>query len=374
MKYMKATKVTHRNETRIRVDFPYNQEMVSKLKQIPDARWSKTMGAWHIPYIKKAFELLKILFPEMTSPLTPSPSGEGNMERGEISPPVMTSRDLSLPDAPRLIKKSTQTEPIGARPNIVPRFQTISIEITEKQIIIKLPKNEMDIQFIRSFKYARWNNSQFYWTVPNFGKNVDKLKSYFGNRDVEITEHEHTAQINTEQPTFSRDEFLVINNSNRILKLYFSYDKNLSLQLKQIPYCMWNGDKRCWEIPYSEKFLSEVRVIAGQYGLNYIYHEEKKLKVIPRTSKYYIKNYRACPQNFIDKLRELRYSQNTLDVYSDMFEEFINYYENYAIDDISEPMIIDFLQYLVNERHVSTSYQNQSINAIHPVGLKIEKI
>jgi integrase len=35
-----------------------------------------------------------------------------------------------------------------------------------------------------------------------------------------------------------------------------------------------------------------------------------KLKVIPRTSKYDIKNYRTYPQNFIDKLRELRYSQN----------------------------------------------------------------
>ena len=47
---MKASKITHRNETRIRVDFPYNAEMVSKLRQISDARWSKTMGAWHVPY------------------------------------------------------------------------------------------------------------------------------------------------------------------------------------------------------------------------------------------------------------------------------------------------------------------------------------
>ena len=104
--------------------------------------------------------------------------------------------------------------------------------------------------------------------------------------------------------------------------------------------------------------------IAEQNTLNFIYHEEKKLKIKPRTSKYDIKNYRACPQNYIDKLLELRYSQNTLDVYTDMFEEFINHYEETAIDDITEPMIMDFLQYLVNERHVSTSYQNQSINAI----------
>jgi integrase/recombinase XerD len=354
---MKASKITHHNELRIRVDFPYDAALSLKLKQIPDARWSKTIGAWHVPYTKEVFMQLKTLFPEMTSPPTPLLE-----ERGEISSEPIIKQQLQV--APRLIKKAKLTEPIGARLEAVSRFDAICIEIAEKQIIIRLPKNETDIQFIRSFKFARWNNSQFYWTVPNFGKNADKLRSYFAGRNVEIIEHEPTVPLNAEQPSFTKDEFLVINSSNRILKLYFSFNKNLSQQLKQIPYCTWNGDKRCWEIPYSEKFLAEVRVIAEQYGLIYIYHEEKKLKVIPRTSKYDIKNYRTCPQNFIDKLHELRYSQNTLDVYSDMFEEFINYYEDFAIEDITEPMIIDFLQYLVNDRHVSTSYQNQSINAV----------
>ncbi len=358
---MKASKIVHCSEIRIRVDFGYKAELVSKLRQIADARWSKTMGAWHIPYTSEAFGQLKELFPEVeiTSPPTPL-----NLNR-PIEKKSLEGRDL-IPQSP-LNSDLTPTLSEGKGDTKIDRKikqNGISIEITEKQIIIKLPKNETDIQFIRSFKYARWNNLQFYWIVPNFGKNADMLKSYFAKRNAEITEHEPTVAFNTEQPLFTKDEFLVINNSNRILKLYFSFNKNLSQQLKQIPYCTWNGDKRCWEIPYAEKFLAEVKTIAESYGLNYIYHEEKKLKIIPRTSKYDIKNYRTCPQNFMDKLRELRYSQNTLDVYSDMFEEFINYYEETAIDDITEPMIMDFLRYLVTERHVSTSYQNQSINAI----------
>ena len=62
---MKASKITHRSVARIRVDFPYNQEMVSLLRQIADARWSKTLGAWHIPYTKEAFGQLKALFPNL---------------------------------------------------------------------------------------------------------------------------------------------------------------------------------------------------------------------------------------------------------------------------------------------------------------------
>ena len=356
---MKASKIVHRSEIRIRVDFGYSAELVSKLRQIADARWSKTMGAWHIPYTSEAFGQLKELFPEVDVTSSPAPL---NLNRSSLDKHL-------LPMEKEVGKKSLEREDIRTghdRSIIQPLIKQngVSIEITEKQIFIKLPKNEVDIQYIRSFKYSKWDMRNYCWIVPNFGKNADKLKSYFAKRDVKITEHEPTVAFNTEQPSFTKDEFLVINNSNRILKLYFSFSKNMSQQLKQIPYCTWNGEKRCWEIPYSEKFLAEVKIIADSYGLNYIYHEEKKLKVKPRTSKYDIKNYRTCPQNFIDKLRELRYSQNTLDVYSDMFEEFINYYEDYALEDITEQMIMDFLRYLVTERHVSTSYQNQSINAV----------
>jgi len=53
-----------------------------------------------------------------------------------------------------------------------------------------------------------------------------------------------------------------------------------------------------------------------------------------------------------------------LDTYKHMFEEFINFYRDTEITDITDEMIVDFLRYLVNERNISGSYQNQSINSI----------
>jgi len=64
------------------------------------------------------------------------------------------------------------------------------------------------------------------------------------------------------------------------------------------------------------------------------------------------------------KLKELRYSERTIKTYKGLFEEFINYYHKVEITRIDESMITAFLRYLVMERKVSTSYQNQSINAI----------
>ena len=65
---MHAIKILHKGEQRIKVNFPYNYRTVMLIKKIPGAKWSKTMKAWHIPFEKKEFNLLKTLFPEIEYP------------------------------------------------------------------------------------------------------------------------------------------------------------------------------------------------------------------------------------------------------------------------------------------------------------------
>ena len=374
---MKISKITHRNEVRIRVDFPYNAASTTLLRQIQGTQWSKTLKCWHIPYTKEAFAQLKAMFPdveyETTTPRNVNAHTSTNDE------PIINNEEKK-PTPKKIDLKQDSTETSDSK-NLIPKpskehahKSAISITIYPKVIEIKMPKNEADIQFVRSFKYAKWNSAQFCWTIPNYARNADLLTSYFSKKNAEIVVAE-TQQTSVskaddkQQPTFTKTDFLLINKSNRSLMMYFAYNVELSKALKKIPLCSWNSDKRCWEMPYSERYLKEVKEIAAQFSLNLIYKEEQKLKVTPRKSKLDIKNYRTCPQSFTNKLIEVRYSENTIKVYTEMFEEFINYYEDTEIDDISEAMITDFLLYLVNTRHVSSSYQNQSINAIHPVGL-----
>lgn len=65
---MKAEKIIHKGEPRIKVDFPYNKSITAILRQIPDAKWSQTKKVWHIPYTKEAFNQLKELFPDIEFP------------------------------------------------------------------------------------------------------------------------------------------------------------------------------------------------------------------------------------------------------------------------------------------------------------------
>ena len=60
----------------------------------------------------------------------------------------------------------------------------------------------------------------------------------------------------------------------------------------------------------------------------------------------------------------LRYSQNTIRTYENCFSEFINYWNTKELVKIDQRDIQSYLLYLVQERQVSTSSQNQAINAI----------
>ena len=80
---MKISKITHRNEVRIRVDFPYNAASTTLLRQIQGTQWSKTLKCWHIPYTKEAFAQLKAMFPDVEYETT-TPRKETSEPRASI--------------------------------------------------------------------------------------------------------------------------------------------------------------------------------------------------------------------------------------------------------------------------------------------------
>ena len=356
---MKLSKVSHKNEIRIRVDFPYSVENTAKLKTIEDARWSKSMQAWHVPYSIEAFNKLIELFPNAEYPTIKSAQQQTSTTKKQDSTQKRSANPI------------TTTSITPSAINTAEPKSAICIDIYHQTIAIKLPKNEADIQFLRTFKYARWIKEMYCWKIPNYNHNAELITNYFAARNPEITEHHHgqiplykQAEQTQTQPAFTPNDLLVINAAGRILRIYFSFNRSMLLQIKSLPMSRWNALLYCWEIPYSEKFLAEVKTIAQNSGLNFLYHEAEKQKVKPRKSKFDIKNYRECPVEYKNKLIELRYSKNTYDVYTDFFEEFINYYENYQLEDITEAMINDFQRYLITERRVATATQNQAINAI----------
>jgi site-specific recombinase XerD len=243
----------------------------------------------------------------------------------------------------------------------------IEIEVVGRKVFIRMPKNNTDIQFLRSFHYVKWDPAAYVWVVPNYGDNLQLIKDYFGDRiaTLNVLPEFEVNTGNSLKKTIDKNTVLLIKTQNRRLRIIFGYSKELTVVIKQIPYSKWDALNKWWSVPYSDKFFEMIKNVAEENGLKVISEDENpETTKTPRITPYDIPNYRVCPEELVMKMTELRYSKHTIQTYKNLFEEFINFYYRFDIDRIDETMIVSFLRYLVTERKVSVSYQNQSINAI----------
>lgn len=349
------SKITHKEDLRIKIDVPYNAETAVKIKQITDARWSKTLRAWHIPYNKESYQQLKTIFPDITISSV-SQKTEQTQATSNISSNLVKQESLQISSAPLSVNSF---QPIHKK--------NVTIEVSGRSIFVKMPKNTTDIQFIRSFHYSRWDDHAFLWVVPHYNENLELLKDYFGQRISSFIEHDDYS-IKTEnfgKRIIEKDCVLTIKTISNKLRVIFTYNKALTYAIKGIPYYRWDSHNKWWVVPFTETILYSLKKTAETEHLTFIFEEEMpQFQKATRINSKVLPDYRSCPEGFLLKMKELRYSERTIQTYKSLFEEFINYYHHKDIEQIDEPMIVDFLRYLVIERKISLSYQNQSINAI----------
>lgn len=341
---MKASSILHKGEKRIKVDFKYTQALTETIKKISGAKWSESLRSWHIPYSKESYDQLMTLFPEI-----------------EIATKTELHEETSPDKKIKTIEKNKNVETAWLK------NKNVSIQVSGRQIAIKLPKNEADVRFLFSFKYGRWDKKNFCWIVPNYPGNLDVLKEYFKDRILVLEMKEEVTVIydKSKERKIGKNEILVVKTQAGRLKLYFNYDKLISKKVHSFPYLKWNSKEKYWSIPYSEKYLSEMKLFIEEIKYKWNYEIEndpgfKAKRIVDRGAK----DFRKCPDEYINKLKEMRYSERSIKVYCYAFEDFINFYKDHDLADIDDKMITEFLQDCVTERNISTSYQNQLISAI----------
>jgi integrase/recombinase XerD len=331
-----AERIYHRGKDQIKLVFGLNNEIKAKVKTINGAAWSKTHGAWLVPESVENKTALKDLFPSLKWEEETQKTKEPEYEMVKIEIKDMDDRNM------------------------------IKVEVIGKKIFLKMPKNQADILFVRSLKYSRWVPNNYLWEISNYPGNLDLIKDHFNERIDEMTIHEKT-DFKTDNKTIelSPIDMLVIKTKTGRLKIIFKYDLEFMNFLKRYPYHNWDSENKWWTIPYAEKYMEEIKQFAKEKDYKLIEEVEPKGEQgAKRKSEFDIVNYRKCPEEMRLKLQEIRYSERTIKVYCSAFEEFINFHQRYEINKIDEQKVIEFLRYLVMERKVSTSYQNQAINAI----------
>jgi integrase/recombinase XerD len=333
---MKIERIVHRDVSRLFVKLPYNQSFIQILKLMEDAKWSNTHKAWHLPDKEESVLSLRQKFPDI------------EFDWIEIYPKLSFK-----PVMPKVSEDSSSEK-------------AVHIRFNAKSIFIQLPVNESDIGYIKHFKYHTWLKNELQWKIPMYRDNLQKLSDYFGDRaHVVDLSNAYFSEKSQQISQISKDEIHIIHLKNGRLQILARYNPALVQVIKNIPYFHWDQDNKWWTIPFMEKFLDEVKREAQRQQLSIIYKDTRDTNAIqPRIPAFSIPNYKACPKEYTDKLQELRYSESTLKTYRGLFEEFINYYHQLDFKNLDHRQIEEFIRYLVIERKVSISYQNQAINAI----------
>lgn len=165
-----------------------------------------------------------------------------------------------------------------------------------------------------------------------------------------------------------RIDTAIIDGRERI-RLFFPYDTGIIDLIKTLPGARWHGGMKCWHVamalgPASKlnyRFFGKLEFVERRQEADFtssrIYGSTNRgLVPIPPD--------RAIPMEFVKTLKLRQYSDRTIKTYTEMLKLFIRFYRDRDLNDLTDEDIREYLLYLVDERGVSQSYQNQAINAI----------
>ena len=158
------------------------------------------------------------------------------------------------------------------------------------------------------------------------------------------------------------------------LRLYLPYTlvPEYLQVVKNIHGRRWDVEEKCWEIPYTKLSLR----FLDQYLKKVVRFDFKPDGDIPDTiaagteqiqpiaKKGPAARYEAAVTALEECLTLKRYSWRTVKTYKNCFRQFIRYYDDIKPSQLTRKHIDDYILYLIREKRLSESHQNQILSAI----------
>ena len=216
---------------------------------------------------------------------------------------------------------------------------------------IEIRKSDKRIELIKAIKGRQWSKTHKKWLIPENENNKRFLIS------ISNTVHEET---NIEKK-IDKHQVLIL-RGNRLRIPFHPTVKGIAF-IKSLTYWRYNKTYKHWTIPYNDNNLNKLESIWETQGISIDVIDRRTNKV--KSEFNYPKEYqRECPIEVKQKLISLRYSESTVKTYTNMLKLFFTHHYAFKPQEITNEQIRAYLRFLIQERKVSESYQNQAINAI----------
>jgi len=148
----------------------------------------------------------------------------------------------------------------------------------------------------------------------------------------------------------------------------FAYNRQLIDALKANSSALWSSSMRCWYIPKADFVLGDF--FAAMKPVAWInYSGLKNTAASENNPQGQLKNKSrnktiSLPKGFLEKLEQERYSENTIKIYTHYFKDFAAEFSGMDLQEIAKDDINAYILRLIQARNISSSQQNQRINAI----------
>jgi integrase/recombinase XerD len=129
------------------------------------------------------------------------------------------------------------------------------------------------------------------------------------------------------------------------IAVVFEKDTDLIARIKQIFGSRWSQQLKVWHLPDSDENRIRFKLPLAASSLP---SEEGVIQI----------------EKFKQYLRSKRYSESTIVTYSEALKSFFVFYNNKAIAEISNEDVIVYNNDYILKNNLSSSYQNQIVNAI----------
>ena len=158
----------------------------------------------------------------------------------------------------------------------------------------------------------------------------------------------------------------------KVVLIKFIRDKVLEDTVRKVSGAKWSKTHTSWHVPYSVKALNQIKSLFDPISkINADLLKEKVLNqpinqtYIPISAGFILSEEAQLKmKNYQEWLKSRRYSASTIITYMDALKAFLKFYNDKAVDTITNEDVIKFNNEFILKHKLSTSYQNQVVNAI----------
>ena len=155
-----------------------------------------------------------------------------------------------------------------------------------------------------------------------------------------------------------------IHNRIEVVMIKFPFDAELGIAIRKIKSTSWSRTLKSWYAPYSIATLNEIKTIFNPISKIDAQPLKDKIEIEKRSKKDLNVETLDKIEKFKQWMQSRRYSENTINAYLDALKTFLKYFHTKAIIEITNDDVIEFNNNYILENKLSSSYQNQVVNAI----------